>query len=61
MKNIWKEGKWTTIIGGVLVTLTTTGVLAPFPVLNSIANILGGALIASKDPKPGSDKYQPEI
>ena len=61
MKNIWKEGKVTTIIGVVITAVAGSGLIDQYPILKQALTFIGGALVTSKDPKQKGDKYQPEI
>jgi hypothetical protein len=47
--NFWKEGKFTTIIGAALVAAGQAAM--QYPILSSVLTCIGGALVASKDPK----------
>ena len=59
IRNLWKDGKFTTAIGVGLATLGHS-LIGQKPILGELLIAVGGSLIASKDPQTNApDKYEP--
>ena len=44
MKNIWKEGKVTTIIGVVITSVAGSGLIDQYPILKQALTFIGGEI-----------------